>query len=97
MVNIVLVLLTEPEAQHIIAKAIPIYKSLVSTQDAYPDKMKEMTWAKQAWWETADAFDIELAPNHECVRIVRPYTHLDRFDHYVDLIPDWSLFLAPSR
>ena len=60
----------EPDAQHILIQAILIYKALVSSKNAYPDKLTELTWAKQAWWEAADKLEIELAPNHECTKIV---------------------------
>ena len=85
----------ESDARHILVQAILVFKSLVSSQDAYPDKLTEMTWAKQSWWEAADKLDIELAPNRECIKIV---SH----DHVCDrvltiVLPDYCLLMAPSR
>ena len=62
----------EPDARLILLQAIPIFKPLVSSEDAYPDKLTEMIRAKQSWWEAADKLDIELGPNRECVKIVSP-------------------------
>ncbi|PIL28796.1 hypothetical protein GSI_08840 [Ganoderma sinense ZZ0214-1] len=64
----------EADAQHILVAAIRIFKSLVSTDNAYPDKLTELTWAKQAWWEAAEDLDIQLAPNRECVKIITAYS-----------------------
>lgn len=60
----------EADAQQILMPAIHIFKSLVSMENTYPDKLTELVWAKQAWWEAAEDLDIQLAPNRKCVKIV---------------------------
>nr|VWO99054.1 Cytochrome P450 51 [Ganoderma boninense] len=52
----------ETDARHILLQAIPIFKSLVSSEDAYPDKLTEMTWAKQAWWKPLTSWISNLHP-----------------------------------
>ncbi|KAL1943792.1 hypothetical protein VTO73DRAFT_3610 [Trametes versicolor] len=64
----------EPEAQEIFGLAIPIYKSYVSSQDAYPDKMTELVWARQAWDDAGERLETELSPNREVIKIISAYS-----------------------
>ena len=72
----------EPHARHIFNTAIPIFKSYVSSIDAYPDKVKEMAWAKKAWDEAAARHSVPLAATEDCIAIVR-----DPFVCYLSVLP----------
>lgn len=85
----------EPDARHVLVQAVRIFKSLVSTENAYPDKLTELTWAKQAWWEAADDLEVELAPNRECVKIVGEFLFVS--NRLITLLLDHSLFVALAR
>jgi len=60
----------EHAAQEILSLAIKIYTSDLSSQNAYPDKMWELTSAKQAWIDACETCEIELGYNSELIKIV---------------------------
>jgi hypothetical protein len=60
----------EHAAQEIISLAIKIYTSDLSSQNAYPDKMWELTSAKQAWIDACETCEIELGYNSKLIKIV---------------------------
>ncbi|CDO74594.1 hypothetical protein BN946_scf184807.g2 [Trametes cinnabarina] len=64
----------EPQAQEVIRDAVVIFKSLICSRDAYPNKLLERSWASEAWQQAALALDIKLAPNTETLNIIMQYS-----------------------
>jgi len=61
----------EAPVNEIMTYANKFYSALLSTEDGYPDRMTEMTWAKRSWNEGCKATKISLAHNEELVKMVR--------------------------
>ncbi|OBZ69791.1 hypothetical protein A0H81_10158 [Grifola frondosa] len=64
----------EEAAQEVLATAIKIFIGYLSTDNPYPDKMKELTYAKQAWSEACEWTGIQLESNTELIRMVAAYS-----------------------
>ncbi|OBZ72971.1 hypothetical protein A0H81_07163 [Grifola frondosa] len=64
----------EPAAQEVLAAAIKIFVGYLSTNHPYPDKMQELTFAKQAWTEACETTDIQLEVNSELTRMISCYS-----------------------
>ncbi|CDO77808.1 hypothetical protein BN946_scf184534.g3 [Trametes cinnabarina] len=64
----------EPEAQEILCEAVVLFKSYVCSQDAYPNKLTEKTWAVEAWQCAAAMLSIQMAPDHEILTVVAKYS-----------------------
>ncbi|CDO75467.1 hypothetical protein BN946_scf184935.g3 [Trametes cinnabarina] len=64
----------EPEAQEILCNAIVLFKSYVCSQDAYPDKLTEKTWAVEAWQSAAAKLQIDMAPDNEILTVIAQYS-----------------------
>ncbi|KAI0714707.1 hypothetical protein C8Q76DRAFT_618970 [Earliella scabrosa] len=64
----------EPRAQAILDRAFTLYKVKLTKLNAYPDKLKERTWAKQAWAEAAQDLKINLIPDERALVLIMRYT-----------------------
>ncbi|CDO71945.1 hypothetical protein BN946_scf184940.g92 [Trametes cinnabarina] len=64
----------EPEAQEVLREAAVVFKSLLCSRDAYPNKLSEKTWAVDAWHAAAAKLDIKLAPTNEVLGLVAQYS-----------------------
>ncbi|KAL7278906.1 hypothetical protein ACG7TL_006737 [Trametes sanguinea] len=64
----------EPEAQEVIHGAAVIFKSLICSLDAYPNKLSEKTWAVDAWHAAAAKLDIKLAPTNDTLGLIAQYS-----------------------
>ena len=61
----------EPTARQIFALAVKAYKTQMSIVDGYPDKLEELTFAKQSWNEACEMAGIEIGHNEELIKMVR--------------------------
>ncbi|KAI9069145.1 hypothetical protein FKP32DRAFT_1545651, partial [Trametes sanguinea] len=64
----------EPDAQEITKLAAVYYKGRGAAEDAYPSKLTENTWAREAWYRASHKLDIELAPNSELIQVLTHYS-----------------------
>ncbi|KAJ2967674.1 hypothetical protein NUW54_g13440 [Trametes sanguinea] len=64
----------EPEAQEVLHDAAIIFKSMICSKNAYPNKLNEKTWSVDAWHAAAAKLDIKLAPTNETLGLVAQYS-----------------------
>jgi hypothetical protein len=60
----------EPVAQRVFALAVKSYKAFLSTEEGYPDKLQELTFAKQSWKVACKRAGIEMEHNEEIIKMV---------------------------
>lgn len=60
----------EPRAKEVIERAITIYKTHVTADNAHPDNLTECAWAKSAWARAARDLDIQMKPDSRALELV---------------------------
>lgn len=61
----------EVAVQQLIKFAIGDFRGRLASQYAYPDRMTQVLWAKEAWREACVSHDIEIGFNGEIIQMVR--------------------------
>ncbi|KAH9900750.1 hypothetical protein C8Q73DRAFT_618047, partial [Cubamyces lactineus] len=64
----------EADAQEVLKLAINLYKSRLCREDAYPTRLTEKTWARNAWFEATEQLQIQLSPTSEVIHIIIRYS-----------------------
>lgn len=60
----------EVAVQQLIKFAIGDFRGWLASQYAYPDRMTQVSWAKEAWKEACVSLDIEIGFNGEIIQMV---------------------------
>ena len=61
----------DTEAQHVLNRAIPLFKFRVVSDTAYPDTLMERIWAKEAWYQAVADLNAKLTPDTGVISVVR--------------------------
>lgn len=61
----------EVAVQQLIKFSISSFCARLASEYAYPDRMTQVLWAKEAWKEGCASYEIEMAFNSEIIQIVR--------------------------
>lgn len=62
----------DPKTQKVFDLANTRFKSIVSGNSMYPEKVQERTWAKQAWYQAAAELNIALEHEPGVISVVSP-------------------------
>jgi hypothetical protein len=60
----------EESVQQLIKFAIADFHSRLASNYAYPDRVTQVSWAKEAWKEGCKHYDIDMAFNNEIIKMV---------------------------
>ncbi|RDX43466.1 hypothetical protein OH76DRAFT_1298965, partial [Lentinus brumalis] len=60
----------EPPAQEILEHAITIFKTHIASENAYPDKLQEKTWAKAAWLRAARELGVKMKADTRAIELI---------------------------
>lgn len=58
--------------QEVHTLAVQVYKAHISSENAFPAKMDELRWAKDAWTHARCELDVDLQHNSELIKLVCP-------------------------
>ncbi|TFK88135.1 hypothetical protein K466DRAFT_451138, partial [Polyporus arcularius HHB13444] len=61
-------------AKEVLDHAVTLYKTQVTSEKAYPDKLTERTWAKTAWKQAAIELDIPLKYHRSIIPLITRYS-----------------------
>jgi len=61
----------EEAAQQLIKYSIGNFCARLASEYAYPDRMTQVAWAKEAWKEACKSHKIEMGFNSEIIQMVR--------------------------
>ncbi|KIK32996.1 hypothetical protein CY34DRAFT_45547, partial [Suillus luteus UH-Slu-Lm8-n1] len=60
----------EDSVQQLINFAIADFRSWLASNHAYPDRVTQVSWAKESWKEGCKHYDIEMAFNNELIKMI---------------------------
>ncbi|KAG2138322.1 hypothetical protein DEU56DRAFT_736455 [Suillus clintonianus] len=67
----------EDAVQQLIKHAIGDFRSRLASVDAYPDRVTQVSWAKDAWKEACEYHETEMAFNNDIIQMItRRTSHL---------------------
>ncbi|KIJ05652.1 hypothetical protein PAXINDRAFT_93163, partial [Paxillus involutus ATCC 200175] len=60
----------EPAVQQILKIATGLFRSRLTAEGAYPDRMAQIAWAKEAWLEACQTCEAQILFNDEIIQLV---------------------------